>query len=173
MLRKILLVGMVMSVVFLYGENNRNAQQNFIIITKKMIEGKVFYSRYDGNSFYIQSKFKNIDPADSFGEVVCTAMGSPKSISGSMDYVYYRLKNGKIVISGNDGSATRLTLISASADRWILMKEEDVDGRDKRFGYKKSGKRIYYLKKPKGYPELEKCKPVDLECFVEAFKFPV
>lgn len=173
MLTRTVLASMVIFVVFLYGENNKNTQQNFIRINKKMIEGKVFYSRYEGNSFYIQSKFKNIDPSDLFGEVVYTMMDSPKSISGSMDYVYYRLKNGKIVISGNDGSATRLTLISASAGRWILIEEEDVDGRDERFGFKKTGKKTWYFKKPKGYPELEKCKPVDLECFVEAFKFPV
>lgn len=173
MLKRIVLVSMVMSVVFLYGKNNRNTEQNFISINKKMIEGKVFYSRYEGNSFYIQSKFKNIDPVESFGEVVYIMMDSPKSISGSSEYVSYRLKSGKIVIYGNDGSATRLTLISTTSDRWILIEEEDADGIDKHFDYKNTGKETWYLKKPKGYPPLEKCKPFEGECFVEAFKFPV
>lgn len=167
MLKRIVLVSMVISMVFLYGENNRNAEKNFITINKKMIEGKVFYSRYKDNSFYIQSKFKNIDPVESFGEVVYTMMNSPKSISGSMEYVGYRIKNGKIVIYGNDGSATRHTLISIKEDRWILIEEEDMDGNDKRFGFKKLGKETWYLKKPRGYPKLDKCKPFEGECFLK------
>ena len=164
---------MVISIVFLYGENNRNTQQNFITISKKMIEGKVFYSRYEGNSFYIMSKFKNIDPVESFGEVVYAMMDSPKSISGNVEYVNYRIKKGKIFIYGNDGSVYRLTLITTSPDRWILIEEADVIGDRKRLNFKKTGKETWYLKKPKGYPPLEKCKSFEGECFVEAFKFPV
>ena len=138
-----------------------------------MIEGKVFYSRYEGKSFYIQTKYKKMQSPEPFGEVVYTMMDSPKSISGNVEYVSYWIKNGKIVIYGNSGSAFRYTLISIKPDRWILIEEEDMDGDEKQFGFKKLGKETWYLKKPKGYPPLEKCKPFEGECFVEAFKFPV
>lgn len=173
MFRNIILVLIPFFVVFLYGENNKNAHQNFIKIKKEMIEDKVFYSRYQGNSFYIQTKFKKMNPSESFGEVVSTMMNSPKSISGNMGYVSYWIKKGKIVIYGNDGSATRNTLIAIKPDSWILIEEEDMDGNDKRFGFKKLGKETWYLKKPKGYPPLERCKPFEGKCFVEAFKLPV
>lgn len=164
MFRKIVLVGMVIFSTFLYGKTNTSAQQNFITINKKMIEGKIFYSRFDGNSFYIQAKFKKIDPVESFGEVAYTMMDSPRSISGNVEYVSYWLKKGKIVIYGNDGSATRLTLISATPDRWILIEEGDVDGIDKQFGFKKRGKETWYLKKPRGYPQFDRCIPEEMEC---------
>ncbi len=173
MFKKILMMWMALFVIFLFGENNKNTQQNFISINKKMIEGKVFYSRFEGNSFYIMSRFKNIDPVDLYGEVVYTMMSSPKSISGNMEHVSYWIRDGKIVIYDNGGGASRLTLIAISPDRWILLEEEDGDGDGKHFGFKKTGKETWYLKKPRGYPALEKCKPVDLKCFVEAFKFPV
>ncbi len=167
MFKKILLLWMVLFVMSLYGGKNKNVHQAPIQANKQMLEGKVFYSRYEGNSFYMQSRFKNIDPVESFGEVVYTMMNSPKSISGSMEYVSYWIRNGKIVIYGNDGSATRYTLISIKTDRWILIEEEDIDGNDKRFGFKKVGKETWHLKKPRGYPKLEKCKPFEGECFIE------
>lgn len=173
MFKKIIVVWLALFSVLLYGEQNKDPRQTFIKISKQMVEGKIFYSQYEGNSFYIQTNFKKIDPIESFGEVLYKMMNSAKSISGSVDYVSYRLKNGKIVIYGNDGSASRLTLISVSDDRWILLEEEDMDGMGKRFGFKKTGKETWYLKKPQGYPPLEKCKPFEGECFVEAFKFPV
>jgi len=171
MFKKILLLWMILFMMSLYGENNRIVQQNFITINKKMIEGKVFYSRYEENSFYIMSKFKKIDPVELYGKVVYIMMDSPKSISGSAEFVSYRLKDGKIMIYGNDGSVSRMSLISVKPDRWILMEEDDVIGDGKRFELKK-GVEIWFFKKPKGYPPLEKCKPFEMECFVDAFKFP-
>lgn len=173
MFKKLTIAWVVIFTVFLYGKNAGNSHEKHMNITKKMIEGKVFYSRYEGNSFYIQSKFSKIDPKEGYGEVVYIMMDSPKSISGNTEYVSYWLKKGKILVYGNDGSATRYTLISIKPDRWILIEEEDMDGIDKQFGFKKLGKETWYFKKPKGYPELEKCKPFEGECFVEASKFPV
>ena len=173
MFRNIILVLIPFFVVFLYGESNKSAHQNFIQINKKMIEDKVFYSRYEGNAFYIMNKFKKIDPVELYGEVVYIMMDSPKSISGNAEFVSYRLNDGKIMIYGNDGSVSRMSLVSVKPDRWIFIEEDDVIGDGKRFELKKGGKEIWYLKKPKGYPPLEKCKPFEMECFVEAFKFPV
>ena len=147
---------------------NTSKEYNSIKITKKMIEGKVFYSQYEGSSFYTQTEFKNINPSILFGEVFYTMMTSSKSISGSVEALSYKLENGKIIINTNDGSSFRLTLISANSSRWILIQEEDIDGKDKQFGLKKRGEEVFYLKKPKAYPALEKCKPFEGECFVKA-----
>lgn len=169
MFKKIIMLLISMSIVFLYGKSHNDTQHNFIKVTQKMIEGKVFYSQYEGNSFFIQTEFKNINPSNSFGEVFYTMMNTPKSISGSFEAVYYKLENGKIIINGNDGSSYRLTLISTNASRWILMEEEDIDGeRGKQFGFKKWEREVFYIKKPKGYPSLEKCEPFEGECFVKA-----
>ena len=154
--------------IYYHGGNDSIAQHDFIKITPKMIEGKVFYSQYEGNSFFIQTEFKNINPSDSFGEVFYTMMNSPESISGSVEAVYYKLENGKIIINGNDGSSSRLTLISVSANEWILIQEEDLDGEGEKFGFKKWERVVFYLQKPKGYPPLEKCKPFEGECFLKA-----
>jgi len=158
-------------VVSLWGGKHYTGHK-FINISKQMIEGRIFYSRFNGNEFYILSKFKKIDPISQYGEVTYIMMDSPKSISGNTEVVGYRIIDGKLMVYGNDGSASRMSLVEVKPDRWILVEEDDVMGNGKRFKLKK-GVNVWFLKKPKGYPALEKCKPVDMECFVEAFKFPV
>jgi hypothetical protein len=142
--------------------------QGFIPVTEKMVAEKVFYSRFEGDSFYIESIYKKIYPAMKVGKIIYKMLDSPQSRSGSMEYVFYRIIDGKIYIYGNDGSVTRLTLLSAIPGRWILQEEEDIDGQDKRFGFEARGKKTFYLSKPKGYPDFDKCKPDNdtLQCFV-------
>jgi hypothetical protein len=172
MLKMILAAIAIMSVSSFAGSKSSDINQNNIRVTKKMIEGKVFYSHDAVDDYYILSSFKNIDPVDHYGKVVYIMMRSPESISGYTESVSYGIEDGKIVIYGNDGSSTRYTLITTASGKWVLMEEEDVDGHDKYSNYKKKGKRTWYLKKPKGYPALEKCKPFEMECKVDAFKFP-
>jgi tetratricopeptide (TPR) repeat protein len=154
--------------LYYHGGNDNVSKHDFIKITQKMIEGKIFYSQYEDNSFYIQTQFKNINPSDSFGEVVYTMMNSPESKSGSVEPLPYKLENGKVIINGNDGSSSRLTLVFANDSHWILFQENDIDGEDKQFGFEKWEREVFYLKKPKGYPALEKCKPFEGECFIKA-----
>ncbi len=162
MLKKLVLAIIVIITHSLCEAKNMSTHQATVEINKKMIENKVFYSRFKENSFYIQTHFKKIDPIELYGEVDYIMMDSPKSNTGSAETVSYQIKNGKIVIYGNDGSIERISLISVKPNHWILIGEEDVMGDGKRFN--KTGKKIWYLKKPKGYPPLERCKPVDLEC---------
>ena len=154
----------------LYGEKYQYDTKRSIAVTRQMIEGKKFYSRFGGDEFYTLSEFKKIDPVDLYGEVTYIMMDSPRSISGSAETVSYKIVNGTIMIYGNDGSASRLSLVKAGSDRWILLEENDVIGDGRQFKLNKNAD-VWFFKKPKGYPPLEKCKPVDMECFVKTFKF--
>jgi len=160
------LLGMMISLAFLFGGNSKQIEQKSIDLNKKMIEGNVFYSRYEGNSFYIMAHFKKIDPVELFGEVDYIMMDSPQSNTGSAETVSYKIKNGKLMIYGNDGSMERLSLIMVSPDLWAFAVEEDLTGDGKHFKQKKIDKEIWHLTRPERYPPLEKCKPIDQECIV-------
>ena len=167
--KKLFLLWMVLFAVFLYGEKNKYAPHKPIPVSKQMIEGKAFYEHSGSgrDSYYTMSRFKKMDPGKPYGDLIYVMMGSPGDTSGNAEYVSYSIKNGKIIIYGNGGSNYRLTLVSKNRKRWILMEEEDPDGPDKRFGFQKSDIAVWYLRRPGGYPPLERCKPVDYRCFVK------
>ena len=150
--------------------NSKKQQAPYIKITKQMLVDRVLYTeRYSAylEIRFLKSSFKSVD-----GDIVSIFLDNHSSIKGSMETTSYRLKDGRIIEYGNDGSKTRVTLISSTPDSWVTLEEDDGDGDDKRFGYAQPVKRIYYLKRPKEYPRFEDCKPnLEGACTLTPSKF--
>jgi hypothetical protein len=130
-------------------------------LSKSMIENRAFYSVWEeGSPTYIETRFLP-DPAPTVdGKVIFKMLSRERKDSGDIEEVYYRIFHGQLYIFANDGSMTRYTLLRKTPEKWILKEEEDTDGFEKNSEFVPRGNVVWFLQKPAGYPDFDRCIPV-------------
>ena len=117
-------------VIFLIFGSQLNAT---VKINKQMLKGKILQTQMYGSNLtvkFVPSKFKSYD-----GDMVFHfSSNDPEQDEISS----YKLKNGKIIYYGNDGSKYRMTLHSSTPTSWIIFEEEDSDGDGKTVWFRKT-----------------------------------
>jgi len=126
-----------------YSSDNLQKQKKLHLrFTNQMLQGEVLQTQMYGSDLsitFLPTQFKSFD-----GEILFHFSSNDPEQD---EVLAYRLIDGKIVYYGNDGSKYRMTLHSTTPTSWIILEEEDIDGDDKQFGFRKAVKYVYKLQR--------------------------